>query len=51
MFTPVSRGNGNDNISPEEHFKNSKISIGSPLYLEVFIFDYIFKIHLVIQSL
>jgi hypothetical protein len=31
-------GNDNYDISSEEHFKNSKISKGSYLYLELFIF-------------
>jgi hypothetical protein len=37
MFSPYRVGIGNDDISSEEQFKNSKISRGSYIYLELFI--------------
>jgi hypothetical protein len=44
-------GNGNDDISSEEHFENSKTRRGIYLLQELFIFVQIFEIYLVAQSL
>jgi hypothetical protein len=38
-------GNGNDDISSEEHFENSKISRDSYFYAELFIFVHIFEFY------
>jgi hypothetical protein len=44
--------NDNDDISPEEHFENSKFSRDPPyLYLEPSIFGHIFEFFLVTQAL
>ena len=44
-------GNINDDISPEDHFENSKTNRGSYVYLELFIFVQLFEFFLVTQSL
>jgi hypothetical protein len=49
MFSPLWHGNGNDDNSSEEYFENSKISRGSYLYLELFIFDHLFELYLLTQ--
>jgi hypothetical protein len=44
-------GNGNDDISSEEHFKNLKTKRSSYFLLEQYIFVKIFESYLVAQSL
>jgi hypothetical protein len=44
-------GNGNDDISSEEHFENLKTRRGIYLLLELIIDVQIFEFHLVTQSL
>jgi hypothetical protein len=44
-------GDGNDDISSEEHFKNLKTIRGSYLLLELFIFVQIFEFDRMTQSL
>ncbi len=44
-------GNGNDDISSEEHFENSKTRRGTYLLLELLIFVQILDFYLVIHSL
>ncbi len=52
VFTLNRVENGNDDISTEEHFENSKTTRGTYLQLELFFFVKIFEFyHLVTQSL
>jgi hypothetical protein len=50
-FTITVLGNGNDDISSEEHFENSKTIGGFYLDLEVVIFVQIFEFYLLTRSL